>query len=255
MGTAVFLITLLGVLLFYDVLLRARLWLAPGNGFAFMSKFQHDSSRRVLSLARAFCRFRLKVTKFRGVLPSQCLVISNHQSLVDIPVLMHALPSLNLRFVAKRELRRGVPGVSMTLRAAQHALIGRKAGFIAAARALRSLAALARRGVSPVVFPEGTRSRDGSVQRFHGAAVRVLVEEATLPILSVAVEGGYRISRLKGLVQNLPGALYRVAPLTLYPPPGNRAELTRVLESARAEIQERIRSWRESDASGPDRGR
>ena len=247
MRTAVFLTSLRGLFLVYDVMLRVRLGLGPRSAFAFMSSFQRAAARRVLSLARVYCDFRLRVTRFPGLLPRRCLLASNHQSLVDIPVLMHAFPELDLRFVAKRELRRWVPGVSMTLRSAQHALIGRKAGFAAANRALRGLARLSDLGVSPVVFPEGTRSKDGSVQRFHAAAVRVLSEAAPLPILSVAVEGGYRVSRLKGLVRNLRGTSYRVAPLTLYPPARTRAELNETLARSREEISATIRSWREEE--------
>jgi 1-acyl-sn-glycerol-3-phosphate acyltransferase len=247
MWIAVFLATLLGILLFWELMLRVGILLHPRSAFPFMSAFQHAASRRLLGLARTYCGFGLGVSGYRGRMPSQCLVIANHQSLVDIPVLMRALPELDLRFVAKRELGRGIPAVSLTLRAAQHALIGRKSGFAQANWALRNLALLAERGVSPVVFPEGTRSRDGEVKQFHAAAVRVLSEATGLPILSVAVDGGHPISNLKGLITNLRGTSYRVAPLTLYPPVGSRTELSAVLASARDEIAARLRIWREAE--------
>ncbi len=245
MRIAIFLVALLASYLAYEPMLRLRLWIRPKNRFAIMSAFQRAGARRALCLARTYCGFRLHVSAFPGGLPSQCLVVSNHQSLVDIPVLMHSLPTIDLRFVAKRELRRGIPSVSLTLRAAQHALIGRHGSFAQAHRALRSLARLTKLGISPVVFPEGTRSRTGEVQPFHAAAVRILSEETGLPILSVAVEGGHRISKLKGIARNIIGATYRVAPLTLYPPARTRPELAAVMAAARAEIIERVSQWRE----------
>ena len=251
MGTAVFLICLIVTLYFYDVLIPVRILLSPARAFEFMSSFQHNSSRRVLSLARVWAGFRMRVEPFAGVFPRQCLVVSNHQSLADIPVLMQALPQLDLRFVAKRELRRRVPGVSATLREGRHALIGRKSGHREALRALRKLAALARQGVSPVVFPEGTRSRDGEVGSFHAAAFRTLAEASALPILSVAVEGGYAISNMKGLMRNIGRTRYRVRPLAVHPPVTSRETAQRTLEAVRTEIAAQIRQWR-SPGRRPD---
>jgi 1-acyl-sn-glycerol-3-phosphate acyltransferase len=245
MGTGLFLICLTVTLLYYDVMLRVRLLLGPKTALPFMSWFQHSSSRTVLGLARVWGGFRLRVGRYSGgTLPEQCLVVCNHQSLADIPVLMRAFPTLDLRFVAKRELRRGVPGVSMTLRAARHALIGRRSGHRQAHRALRKLAQLCRLGVSPVVFPEGTRTHNGEVGVFQGAAIRILAETTTLPILSVAVDGGWAIARLKDIIRNLGRARYRVQPLTVYPPATTRAEVTRTLDRARSEIAGRLALWR-----------
>jgi 1-acyl-sn-glycerol-3-phosphate acyltransferase len=238
--------TLLTTLVFYDVLIRVRLLLRRQDAVEFFSRFQHASSRRVIGQAHAFCGFSLEVLPFRGELPRQCLLVSNHQSLIDIPVLMRAFPGLDLRFVAKRELGRGIPGVSVVLRFAHHALIGRKSGFAEANRALRRLGRLAGTGVSPVVFPEGTRSRTGAVQRFHAAAVRVLADATPhpLPVLSVAMDGGHRISGIKAIARNLRGSSYRVQPLTLYPAIESRADLAAVLGSARREIMETLADWR-----------
>jgi 1-acyl-sn-glycerol-3-phosphate acyltransferase len=245
MRIAMFLVSLLVNLLAWEAMLRARLRIAPRGAFAYLSRFQRAAACRILALARASCGFRLHVSRFPGRLPRQCLVVANHQSLVDIPVLMRAFPALDLRFVAKRELRRGVPAVSLTLRAGKHALIGRQTRFAQAERELRNLAALTKRGVSPTVFPEGTRTKTGEVGRFHPAAVRILSEVSGLPILSVAVDGGYRISGLKKIVRNLVGASFRVAPLSLYPAPRTRQELASALDAARSEIIARVRRWRE----------
>lgn len=249
MGTVMFLACLLVTLMYYDVLLRVRVHLLPASAFRFLSRFQLGASHRILSLARVWGGFGLKLHRFAGRLPPKCVVISNHQSLADIPVLMQALPMLDLRFVAKRELRRFVPGVSYTLRAGRHALIGRHTGRREALRSLRKLAGLAALGVSPVIFPEGTRSRDGQVGEFHTAAFRTIAETTGLPILSVAVDGGLRISRLKGLARNLRLTRYRVQPLTLYPPASGREEVAHTLQAARREIAAQLDRWR-SGADG-----
>ena len=60
-------------------------------------------------------------------LPENFIIISNHQSLLDIPVYMKFLKGRDLRFIAKDALGRHVPLVSEMLRAQQHCLIPRKA--------------------------------------------------------------------------------------------------------------------------------
>jgi 1-acyl-sn-glycerol-3-phosphate acyltransferase len=57
-------------------------------------------------------------------MPDRCIVVSNHQSLLDIPILMHYFePDRRLLFVAKKELGNGIPLISSVLRVGGHALI------------------------------------------------------------------------------------------------------------------------------------
>jgi 1-acyl-sn-glycerol-3-phosphate acyltransferase len=85
------------------------------------------------------------------------------------------------------------------------------------------------------------------VKRFHSAAVRTVLAHHALPALSVAVNGGYRISRLKNLVRNLRGTEYRVRLLSLYPPPAKRGDVQVMIERAHDEIQRQVNEWRRSE--------
>jgi 1-acyl-sn-glycerol-3-phosphate acyltransferase len=68
------------------------------------------------------------------------------------------------------------------------------------------------RGLSLLVFPEGTRSADGRVGRFRGG-IFLLAIEAGLPIVPVAVRGTRRIMR-KGRLMTCPADVS----LELFPP-------------------------------------
>jgi 1-acyl-sn-glycerol-3-phosphate acyltransferase len=114
---------------------------------------------------------------------------SNHSSVFDIWVLAAVLPG-SVRFVAKQELRR-VPLIGRAMVRAGHVLIDRAVK----SRALEAYAAAAgqiRRGVSAVVFPEGTRSRDGRLLPFKNAPFALAIV-AQVPVVPVYVHQTFEI--------------------------------------------------------------
>lgn len=92
------------------------------------------------------------------------IFMANHQSNVDIPVLIQSLNRFQLRWVAKKELLR-VPLFGWAMWATKHITVDRRDPLDAIKsleRARRKIAA----GISVVIFPEGTRSRDGRLLPF-----------------------------------------------------------------------------------------
>jgi 1-acyl-sn-glycerol-3-phosphate acyltransferase len=202
----------------------------------------------VLAAAKLYAGFRLVVENtLNSALPPQFMILSNHQSLADIPILAYVFSGYTVGFVAKRELRRGFPSVSVALRKGKHALISRRGAFGRARRELIKLAHYAPEGVCPVVFPEGTRSRTGRVNAFHSAAVRTILDERPMPIVSVAVDGGYRIAGIRGLITNLRGCIYRLKLLSLYPQTRQRGRIKEILESSHREISIQVEQWRKTE--------
>ncbi|OHD24767.1 MAG: hypothetical protein A2064_02195 [Spirochaetes bacterium GWB1_66_5] len=246
------LIALLGVLLILcvcDVRMRLAYYLDRRHRFAVMSRMQNWGLRVIVAVVKAYGGFRVRLqNRLQATLPERFLILSNHQSLVDIAVLAYAFPRHNVRFVAKKELGRGLPGISFMLSHGRHALIDRRGGFRETRAELIRLARFSRRHpVCPAVFPEGTRSREGRVRKFHSAAVRTIMTHHPLPAVSVAVDGGYRIARLGNLIRNLRGCVYRVRLLSLYPPPDQRGDVQAMLERAHDEIERQVNKWKRSE--------
>ena len=242
--TIFFLFCLLFIWVRYDIGLKLHLVFRDPRTAQYLERTQKKTGRLIFSLVQTLTGFRIEVEPFRGRLPSPVIIVTNHQSLADIPVLVYALPRLAIRFVTKRELGRGIPMVSSYLRVGGSALISRRGNF---ARVIRELGKLARRsalGISPVVFPEGTRSRTGRLGPFHTGAFRTLCENATLPVLVVAMDGGWSISRLSGVFTKLNATRYRVKPLALYPHPEGKKEIGDLLEKARRDIDDQLSRWR-----------
>lgn len=127
------------------------------------------------------------------------LFAANHQSIYDIPILFWSLP-YQLRIIAKESLGR-FPFLGWHLRRAGHMLVDRKRPDLAAI--FSWVSRLSSSGLSLIVFPEGTRSRDGRVGRFKGLSF-YLALEAGMPVVPLSVVGSRHVM-LKGRLATCPG--------------------------------------------------
>jgi 1-acyl-sn-glycerol-3-phosphate acyltransferase len=139
---------------------------------------------------------RLHVTGREHLLPHETyLVMSNHQSLYDIPVLFQVVGP-NVRMITKEELFR-VPIFGKALHAGGFISIDRS-NRRAAIRSLERAQALLASGTHVWIAPEGTRSKTGKLLPFKKGAF-YLAFEAGLPILPVTVQGTRNALPAKGL--------------------------------------------------------
>ena len=97
----------------------------------------------------------------------------------------------------------------------------------------------------PILFPEGTRSKNGEVGTFHSAGFRRFLSKAPMPVVVAAVDGGWNISSITRLATNLRGGAYRVKVLKIYPTPTTKEAQLKVLEEGKALIQEQLKVWRQ----------
>jgi len=126
------------------------------------------------------------------------VVASNHQSIYDIPVLFWTVP-LELRIISKASLGR-FPFLGWHLRRAGHLLVDRENP---GASVLKKMQRMVSQHASLIIFPEGTRSRDGRVGRFKGG-VFLLAIDSGLPIVPVSVSGTRHVM-LKDRLMTCPG--------------------------------------------------
>jgi 1-acyl-sn-glycerol-3-phosphate acyltransferase len=130
-------------------------------------------------------RWRLHFKGLENLDPNRVyVVVSNHQSLADIPLIAN-LP-LSAKWLAKRELFE-VPLFGWMLRMARHIPVDRGERR-KAAHALLQCARTLRLGSSVLFFPEGTRSPGGEVLPFNDGPFQMAVRE-NVPVLPLAVEG------------------------------------------------------------------
>jgi 1-acyl-sn-glycerol-3-phosphate acyltransferase len=136
-----------------------------------------------VALSKTFPPWRLRV-EGRWPEGGPFVVVANHQSMLDILLLSH-LPR-EMKWVAKDALFK-LPWIGWMLRMSGDIPVRRgdaESGGEALARAKGYLA----RGMSVMIFPEGTRSATGALLPFKSGAFRLAIE-AGVPVLPIAVNG------------------------------------------------------------------
>ena len=202
-------------------------------------------ARVVFAILKLYRKFQFLGDKENlKLLPEQFVVISNHQSLFDIVAYLKYFGGKKTRFVAKDTLG-SVPMVGKMLKTQGHCMIPRHGSPSVAMSSIDGFASrVLQKKQIPVIFPEGTRTRDGNVGQFYAAGFRRLVEGTKLPVAVCALDGGWQISRLNSLFRNLHKGSYRVKVLKVYPFPETKEEEKRILEESRELIKSQLEEWR-----------
>jgi 1-acyl-sn-glycerol-3-phosphate acyltransferase len=190
--TIPFLISFGLVLLVFDLAGRAVRPFSLRGFEAVMAALQ----RTLMALFR-ICGTRVEIDRSDLIEPGKgYAIISNHQSLFDIAMIGGLLFTNYPKYVAKRSLGRWIPSISLNLRHGGNALIDR-GDSAQAIDAIESMATKAQdRDVSVVIFPEGTRSRDGSLRRFKRGGTEALLGAADrLAVVPAAIDGSWNLLR------------------------------------------------------------
>ena len=162
--------------------------------------FAHWCARTWSRLILATTGVRVDVTGLEQLVPGRTYIfVSNHQSIYDIPILFWALP-YQLRIIAKASLG-NFPFLGWHLRRTGHMLVDRRRPD--RSRIFDWASRLTSAGLSLIVFPEGTRSRDGRVARFKGGGFHLALG-AGLPVVPLSVVGSRHVMS-KGRLATRPG--------------------------------------------------
>lgn len=122
------------------------------------------------------------------------IFIANHQSMYDIPPLIWFLRKHHAKFISKIELTKGIPSISFNLRHGGGANIDRKDSKQAVAEILKLAERMNAFNWSTVIFPEGTRSKDGQVKPFAVGGVATLLKKVpNALIVPVAIKDSWKL--------------------------------------------------------------
>jgi 1-acyl-sn-glycerol-3-phosphate acyltransferase len=130
-----------------------------------------------------------------------CIFMSNHVSNLDPPVLMPSLPGRS-SILLKKSLM-GIPILGTAMRMAKFVPVERGHSVEAAKTSIAAAASALREGLNIIVFPEGTRSRDGHLAAFKKGPF-FLAEDTKAPIVPIAISGTQHMMR-KGSFAIAPG--------------------------------------------------
>jgi len=131
------------------------------------------------------------------------LLVSNHQSVIDICVLYMAVPA-PLRFLLKAEMLK-VPFVNWYAKATGMLFLDRDSRR-AGALVRRQAAALLGRGQNLCLFRRSTRSRTGALAPFKAGLLQAAID-AGVPVVPVAIDGCGKVLPAQGLFRVRPGPI------------------------------------------------
>ncbi len=142
----------------------------------------HQSVKVMNGLLVACTRVLFTTYKYTGRenLPKgvPIIFVVNHQSMYDISPLEYDLADLHPKFISKIELGKGLPSISYNLQKGGSALIDRSNGK-QSIDAIKKLALyIQENNYSAIIFPEGTRSKDGTPIPFKESGLKVLAKYA-----------------------------------------------------------------------------
>src|SRR5712664_2182779 len=139
---------------------------------------------------------KVRVLGLERIPPGVCLFVANHTSSADAPAVVGAIPR-RIAVILKESLFKW-PIVGQVFLSAHFIPVNRKAHDSAVASVEKATEAL-RAGQSFLIYPEGTRSPDGRLQRFKKGAV-VMAINAGVPIVPMVCSGAHRITEKRSLV-------------------------------------------------------
>ena len=122
------------------------------------------------------------------------IFIANHQSTFDIPPMIYFLRKYHAKFISKVELTRGIPSISYNLKVGGGANIDRKDPRQSITELVKFGTRMKENKWSAMIFPEGTRSKDGKVKPFQAAGVAALLKKCPDALLvPVAITDSWKM--------------------------------------------------------------
>ena len=206
------------------ILLWPAIWLFPGRRRRMVRAWLRFHARSTLAMARVIANVRVSV---RGAIPPEsCIVVMNHQSVLDIPIGLRLVPGPYPLIPTRDRYEWGVPGISPLARLARYPFVSQKRVLSRSELASLTDAAeqVSRGEQSLLIFPEGHRSRDGGLGRFMRSGLRIILSRAERPVYCVAVHGMVNARTFADGLANFANLDVRVAITGPIAPPTGGAE-------------------------------
>lgn len=224
---------------FQRLFMWPAVYLLPGRRYAMVSAFMRTMSRGIFALLElGGARYER-----RGVIPTSqpCLVLMNHQSLLDITTVVMLASPLVPAFATRKRYQYGVPCISPCLRLLGCPIVDPQGDTRGSVAAIEQAAR--RHPAGMVIFPEGNRSRDGRVRPFKTAGCRAALVARPMPVYLVVTDGfvaGRRLTDILFKVGEIRGQTEVLGPYTPPLDPGEHAAFVRELrEILVARLEER----------------
>jgi len=124
------------------------------------------------------------------------IIVANHQSMYDISPIIWYFRKHHVKFISKKELGKGIPSVSYNLRHGGSVLIDRKNPRQALPAIMKFGESIEKSNRAAAIFPEGTRSKDGTPRKFQTKGLEILLKKIpSATIVPVTINNSWKMLR------------------------------------------------------------
>lgn len=190
-------------LIYYLLFISTLIFFHPIQWICF-NVFGYEAHKRSVAIMNFFLLRNTHVLgttydfQNRELLPNgvPLIIVSNHQSLYDIIPIIWFMRKWHPKFVSKKELGKGIPSVSYNLRHGGSVLIDRKDAKQALTEIKKMGEYIEKHNRSTVIFPEGTRSKDGVPKKFSESGLKLLCKYApSAYIVPISINNSWKMLR------------------------------------------------------------
>jgi 1-acyl-sn-glycerol-3-phosphate acyltransferase len=201
----------IGVFVSSDIVQRTLVVLAvklrPGSRDRILTRWVRSVNGVILGVIRLVAGARIEIAARIPFAPGT-LVLMNHQSLLDIPLVIECTEAGYPIIVARARYAKGYPLISHTIRLYGHPTVRPGEHASAQLEALQRAALTTTRPL--VLYPEGSRSRDGGIRPFKRAGLGAILAARSWSVHVLVGDGLYGVADLRGFVTGIGGVRVRV---------------------------------------------
>jgi 1-acyl-sn-glycerol-3-phosphate acyltransferase len=182
------------------------------------------------------CGITVSITGIERISDPPYIFMVNHQSALDIYALLRVLP-VSSKWIAKRQLF-AIPLFGWAMKRAGYISLDRE-NAREALKAINDAARKIREGTNILVFPEGTRSRDGVLLPFKKGAFSLVVRAGT-PVLPLGIKGTSALQPKGSFVPGKKGVIYVRLGEPIPVKEDSVSEKARIMDEVRLSIEKLI---------------
>jgi 1-acyl-sn-glycerol-3-phosphate acyltransferase len=218
----------------------------PSKRIAILTWWERFLAHYMINTARWFGGARIEppptIPGHEGV-----LVLMNHQSLLDIPLVVAALQPRHPRIVTRERYARGKPLISHMVRLYQYPTVETGA---TGREGLKKIRQAARESPVPfVIFPEGHRTSDGEIGPWQEGGLRMILGARKWTVYLMVADGYWRSARLTDFLSSISTVDGRAVVVGPFESPERGADMDRFIEDMRRRMQEALAGLRARPAT------
>ena len=166
--------------------------------------FGYNAHKKSVDILNFFLLGSLKILgtrisfKYESKIPKNfpLIFVSNHQSTYDVSPIIWNLREFHPKFVSKKELGKGIPSISYNLKKGGSVLIDRNGEKGVLDQIKKFGENIEKNKWSAVIFPEGTRSKDGNMKNFHHGGLNTLIHSIpSAYIIPLSINNSWKFGR------------------------------------------------------------